>query len=147
ERRYHRPRPLDGGLAEVDADHTPGRTHHLRQYGKRADGAAAAVDGRPPCTDAHPAERALGGLPGNLSDAQQSPQVLIAAIEDVAPNLLRSHFSHALVLPTMNGVQFSLVRRRADSRRYTQAPCVEREASTLDPRIGRDPARASSRAP
>jgi hypothetical protein len=95
ERSHDRPRPLEGGLAEVDANHPPGRAHHLRQHGKPPERAAAAVDGRPPLTDAHPAECTPSGLRGDLRQAQQPPQVLIAAIKDVTPGLLRGRFGHA----------------------------------------------------
>src|SRR2546421_4913363 len=62
------------------------------------------------------------GSCGDLRDAQPPPQVLIAAIENVAPGLLRGRFSHVLVPPTMTGVQFAVVRRRPGSRRYIGAP-------------------------
>jgi hypothetical protein len=46
----------------------------------------------------------------------------MAAVENVAPSLLRARFSHTLVAPTMTGAEFVLVRRRPGDRRYTRAP-------------------------
>src|SRR2546430_5786398 len=94
QRRHDRPGPLDGRLAEVDADYPPGRARHLRHDGKPADRAAAAVDGMPAFLHANPAEGRPGHLPGALSDAQQPPKVLIATVEDVAPDPLRDRFGH-----------------------------------------------------
>jgi hypothetical protein len=41
-----------------------------------------------------PAESRTGHLPGGLGDAQQPPEILIAAIEDVALHPLGDRFSH-----------------------------------------------------
>jgi hypothetical protein len=73
QRRHDRPGPLDGRLADVDANHPPGRARHLRQDGKPADRAAAAVDGMPAFPHADPAEGGPGHLPGSLGHAQQPP--------------------------------------------------------------------------
>ena len=43
---------------------------------------------------ADPAKGGPGHLPGGLSDAKQSPEILIVAIEDVAPDSLSDRFSH-----------------------------------------------------
>jgi hypothetical protein len=94
QRRHDRPGPLDGRLAEVDANHPPGRARHLRHDGKPADRAAAAVDDMPAFLHADPAEGRTGHLPGALSDAQQPPKILIAAVENVAPDPLRDRFGH-----------------------------------------------------
>src|SRR5439155_11181961 len=71
-----------------------GRAHHLRHDGKPANRAAAAVDDMPAFLHTGPAEGRPGHLPGGLSDAQQPPKILIAAIEDVAPDPLGDRFSH-----------------------------------------------------
>ena len=94
KRRHDRPGPLDGRLAEVDANDPPGRARHLRHDGKPANRAAAAVDGMPAFPHTDPAEGRPGHLPGGLSYAQQPPKILIAAVEDVAPDPLRDRFSH-----------------------------------------------------
>jgi hypothetical protein len=41
-----------------------------------------------------PVEGRPGHFLGSLSDAQQPPEILIAAVEDVAPDPLRDRFSH-----------------------------------------------------
>jgi hypothetical protein len=95
ECRHDRPGVLDGRLAEVNADHPAGRPHHLRQDGQPADGAAPAVDHRPPRADAHPAQCTPGVLRKGLRQAQQPPQVVIAAVQDVTPDLVRRRICHA----------------------------------------------------
>src|SRR5689334_16372484 len=94
QRRHDRPGPPDGRLAEVDADHPPGRARHLRHDGKPANRAAAAVDDMPAFLQAGPEEGRTGHLPGALSDAKQPPKILIAAVENVAPDPLRDRFGH-----------------------------------------------------
>ena len=94
KRGHDRPGPLDGRLAEVDANDPAGRADHLRHDGKPPKRAAAAVDGMPALLHTDPAEGRAGHLPGGLSDAQQPPEILIAAIEDVTPDPLRDRFSH-----------------------------------------------------
>jgi hypothetical protein len=94
ERRHDRPGPLDGRLAEVDANHPAVRAHHLRHDGERADRAAAALNGMPAFLHADPAEGRPGHLLGGLSDAQEPPKILIAAVEDVAPDPLGDRFGH-----------------------------------------------------
>ena len=74
ERRHDRPCVLNGRLAEVNADHPPGRAHHLRQDGQPADGAAPAVDHRPPRAHAHPAQRPPRVFREGLREAQQPPR-------------------------------------------------------------------------
>jgi hypothetical protein len=56
--------------AGVDANHPAGRAHHLRHDGKRADRAAAALNGMPAFLHTDPAEGRSGRLLGGLSDAQ-----------------------------------------------------------------------------
>src|SRR5881394_1172730 len=73
---------------------TTGRAHHLCHDGKPPQRAAAAVDGMPALLHTDPAEGRAGHLPGGLSDAQQPPEILIAAIEDVTPDPLRDRLSH-----------------------------------------------------
>src|SRR6266550_1487084 len=68
KRRHDRPGPLDGRLAEVDANHPPGRAYHLRHDGKPANGAAAAVDDIPAFLHTDPTEGRTSHLPGDLSD-------------------------------------------------------------------------------
>jgi hypothetical protein len=100
KRRHDRPGPLDGGLAEVDANDPPGRAHHLRHDGQPADRAAAAVDGMPAFGHTDPAEGSPGHLPAELGDAQQPPEILVAAVEDVTPDPLRDRVSHDRPLPS-----------------------------------------------
>src|SRR5439155_21759656 len=81
-------------LAEADANPPPGRAHHLRHDGQPANGATAAVDGMPAFLHTDPAEGGTGHLPGGLSDTQEPPKILVAAVEDVAPDPIRDRFSH-----------------------------------------------------
>src|SRR6266702_277404 len=49
---------------------------------------------QPSFLHADPAEGRAGHLPGALSDTQQPPKILIAAVENVAPDPLRDRFGH-----------------------------------------------------
>ena len=82
KRRHDRPGPLDCRLAEVDANHPPGRAHHLRHDGQPANGATAAVDGMPAFLHTDPAEGGTGHLPGGLSDTQEPPKILEVRVEN-----------------------------------------------------------------
>ena len=119
--RHHRPRPLHRRRVEIDAHDPPAGPDHLCQDRKAADGSAPAVDRLPPWLDTEPAECRAGHLRADLSDTQEPPEVFISAVEDVTPEPLCDCFSHAPVLPTRTGVQFSVIRRKSDSRRYTRA--------------------------
>lgn len=94
KRRHYRTGPLNGRLVEVDAHHSPARTHHLRQDGKPAKRAAAALDGMPAFLDSDPAEGRTRHLARGLGNAEQPPKILIAAIEDVAPDPVRDRLRH-----------------------------------------------------
>jgi hypothetical protein len=128
KRRHGRPGPLDGWLAEVDAYDPAGWAHHLRHDGKPAERAAAAVDGVPAFLHTDPVEGRAGHLPGGLSDAQQPPEILIAAIEDVAPDPIRDRFSHDRPLCRREPVEAllskacALVEERAAHRLDTAPP-------------------------
>src|SRR6266536_740387 len=73
---------------------TTDRARRIRHDGKPANRAAAAVDDMPAFLHADPAEGRAGHLPGALSDTQQPPKILIAAVENVAPDPLRDRFGH-----------------------------------------------------
>jgi hypothetical protein len=93
QRRQDRPGPPDGRLAEVNANHPPGRAHHPRHDGKPANRTAATVDGMPALLHTDPAKGSTSHLLADLGDAQP-PKILVAAIEDVTPDPLRDHVSH-----------------------------------------------------
>src|SRR6266566_6305268 len=60
-------------------------------------GPAPAVDHRPSRADAHPAQRTPGMLREGLREAQQPPQVVIAAVQDVTPDLVHGRICHAVL--------------------------------------------------
>jgi hypothetical protein len=110
QRGHNRPGALDGWLAEVDANDPPRRAHHLCHDGKPANRAAAAVDGMPAFLHTGPAEGRTGHPLGSLSEAQQPPEIFIAAIEDVAPDPVRDRFSHDQPLCRREPVRACCVR-------------------------------------
>ena len=63
-----------------------------------------------------PAEGRTGHLLGSLSEAQQPPEILIAAIEDVAPDPLRDRFSHDQPLCRRGAVRSHTARAIASLR-------------------------------
>ena len=119
--RHHLPRPLDRRRVEVDAYDPAGGPDRLRHDRKPADGAAAAVDRRPPLLHTEPAERRAGHPRADLSDAQQPPKVFVAAVEDVTPDPPCDCFSHAPV----PGSPARLARSSCASYMFRSSCCSE----------------------
>ena len=96
DRGHRQPGTLHGRPAGIHADDPPGRPGQLRQVQQAAQGAAATIDHRPARLDARPAQRGPGRHAHPLRDRQQPPEVLIAAIQQVAMDTLPHRVSHSL---------------------------------------------------
>jgi hypothetical protein len=90
--------PLHGRLTDVDAEDLPARTDDVRQHGKRPNRTAPALDGPPTRLDPDALERGAAMRGHQFSNTQQTAQIGVASVEDVALDPVRDSIGQAVIL-------------------------------------------------